>query len=318
MATGIDFTDITGPLEGLTDFTQAPFGGTSVTPFDAPAGEPFSGAGVAPFAAGPRAEFRDSLGLSVGAPNVTVSPEARGLVRREFDAARGLASENLLQTARTAAGRRGMRLIDTPIGDPLLRSQALLESQLGGQEASTILGLSTNLRDFLQEQARNRESAIQGRFGLEAGRNINRAQLAESGAQFRGTLGQRAGEFGETARLARAQLGELGAQYRGTLGQRAGEFAESANLQRTSLFEDARKQQQVLAFAAQQFQETLKQRAFENRLSLGQLGANIGLGLAGVRSGTPTASTTIQTGGRTNFNNVLQGLSGIALGLGLS
>ena len=94
---GIPTTNITGkvsPLAGLIDYTKAPYGGATAFPMTLPAAQQFS-----------------PLGLTVGAPQVTISPEASDLVRQQFDAMRTLGAENLLQTARTAAGRQGMRLM---------------------------------------------------------------------------------------------------------------------------------------------------------------------------------------------------------------
>ena len=189
-------------------------------------------------------------------PNFTISPEIRELVAREFNAQRDLGNQDIKRAALEAAGGRGMALSDTPIGDPYLRAVALLNSQLGGQEAQSVLGLGQNYNQF-------RENSLQGRQGiLNQIINSSRSQnLAES------------------------------------------QFAENAGENRFSLLDAAQKAARAQNFLESQsakdfdlnvadFQNRLKQQAFNNRLQLSTTLSNLGLGLSGQRTGTPTGSVT--------------------------
>jgi hypothetical protein len=281
---GIPTTNITGkvsPLAGLIDYTKAPYGGATVSPMTLPAAQQFS-----------------PLGLTVGAPQVTISPEASDLVRQQFDAMRTLGAENLLQTARTAAGRQGMRLMDTPIGDPLLRSQAQLESQLGGQEAAAMLGLSTDLRDFLQNQAVAQEEAIARRYGLDANQALNRAKLLEAGAQWRGELGQLGGQFQEQALIDRSKLIEQARQEQGKLSllERQGTRTFDENVRR--------------------FQEQLRQNAFTNRLNLLGNISELGLGLGRQAGGGGTTTRYTPPNLVGGLGTMMSGLEAFGTGLG--
>ena len=103
-------------------------------------------------------------------PQFEVSPEVRDLVAKRYQSQRALGTENIRTAAQAAAGSRGMRLEDTPIGDPYLRAIALLESQLGGEEAQSVLGIGQGYQQF-------REKSLQDRFGLlETAKKAARAQ----------------------------------------------------------------------------------------------------------------------------------------------
>lgn len=225
------------------------------------------------------AQFLGSLGLNVGAPEVTVSPEARALVSQEFNAARQKGTENIRLAAIGAAGRRGLNVTDTPIFDPLLRAQAELETQLGGQEAQSILGLSQNLRDFLQQQALSREQAIQGRFGLESGQALSQAQLLTQRDQLLEAARQARDRGDET----RAQIFEQAAQGRANLAQRAGEFQTTAGLQQGQFLEGALQGR----FGLEAQQQAQRQASQLGLLGLGeqarQFGGQFGLNLAGLQ-----------------------------------
>lgn len=114
-------------------------------------------------------QFGGPMGLGVGGPQITMSPEVREQVANIFNAQRQTGNEELLRFATTAAGRRGLQMTDTPIMDPLLRNKAAFESQLGGQESSTLLNLNESMRNFLQRQAVEREAGLHARFGLQEG-----------------------------------------------------------------------------------------------------------------------------------------------------
>lgn len=103
-------------------------------------------------------------------PSFSISPEVRDLVAKQYGAQRALGTENIRREAQGAAGARGLSLVDTPISDPYLRAIALLESQLGGKEAESVLGLGERYGQF-------REGALQNRTGLlESMRKAARAQ----------------------------------------------------------------------------------------------------------------------------------------------
>ena len=128
--------------------------------------------------------FGQSPGLAEGTPDVTISPEARGLVSTEFDALREQGQANLLRLATDAAGRRGLNLQDSPIADALFRGGRELETQLGGAEASALLGLNTDMRNFIQNQRLSQEQAL-----------TNRSQIFNQGNQFNQNLQLSLSEF---------------------------------------------------------------------------------------------------------------------------
>lgn len=104
----------------------------------------------------------------MGGGNISIDPEVRANVSRAFQSQRDLGNQELYRGAIEAAGARGLNLSDTPIGDPYLRNRALFESQLRGNEAASLLGLSegrfnTNeqTRRFQSEQGRMRDTQRQ-------------------------------------------------------------------------------------------------------------------------------------------------------------
>lgn len=160
-------------------------------------------------------------------PEFSVSPEVRELVKKQFQSQRTLGSENIKRAATESAGSRGLTLEDSPIGDPYLRAIALLESQLGGAEAESVLGFGERFGQF-------RENAMQGRTGLlESMRKAARAQS----------------------------------------------FLESQSAKDFDL-------------NVADFQNRLKQQAFQNRLQLATTMGNLGINLSGQRTGTQTGQIT--------------------------
>ena len=160
------------------------------------------------------------------APSFAVSPEVRDLVSKQYGAQRTLGTENIRREAQSAAGARGLSLIDTPISDPYMRALALMESQLGGQEAQSVLGLGANYQQF-------REGALQNRTGLLE--NMRKAARAQS--------------FLET--------------------QASKEFDMNVA----------------------DFQNRLRQQAFQNRLQLATTLGNLGTTMSGQRVGVPTTAS---------------------------
>ena len=104
----------------------------------------------------------------MGGSNITIDPDVRANVSQAYASQRELGGQELRRGAIEAAGSRGLNLSDTPIADPYMRSRALFESQLRGNEAATLLGLSegrfnTNeaTRRFQGEQNRLRQTQQQ-------------------------------------------------------------------------------------------------------------------------------------------------------------
>tara|TARA_Y100000310_G_scaffold269913_1_gene283428 strand:- start:4434 stop:5120 length:687 start_codon:yes stop_codon:yes gene_type:complete len=116
--------------------------------------------------------------------------------------------------------------------------------------------------------------------------------------------------------LFESQLGGQQAGQTLNLNQRANEFNESALLNRTSLFNQAREQTSRQKFDQSQFQELLKQRAFNNRLSLGQLSSQTALGLGQIRAGIGSTTQQQFPSFAQNLQTASQGLQTIGLGLG--
>ena len=135
-------------------------------------------------------EFGGPMGLGVGAPQITMSPEVRAEVANIYNAQRTKGNEELLRMGTTLAGRRGLNLYDTPIADPLLRQKAAFESELGGLESGAMLGLNESMRSFLQGQAVQRESALQSRFGLQEGQRQFGENFGENIRQFQTEQGR--------------------------------------------------------------------------------------------------------------------------------
>jgi hypothetical protein len=240
------------PLPGLVQFGQAPYG-------------------AAPIQAAPTIS---PLGLTVGAPPVTVPAGIRTMVREAYEPATQQALEDLRMAAQSEADRRGMDIADTPIGQSYLRQVSRLRSGIAGQEAQSVLGLIGQREKLLQQQAEAQERARQVRFGLESGDILNRARLQQEGGQF----------------------AERSLQARSGLAQKMQEQAKS---------------QQI---AAQQFQEGLRQQAFQNRMALGGMAGDLGLGLGRLRqpAGTITTAAPSLT---ERFGGVAGGLIPLSLGL---
>src|SRR3990167_8596285 len=135
-------------------------------------------------------EFGGPMGLGVGAPQITMSPEVRAEVANIYNAQRTKGNEELLRMGTTLAGRRGLNLYDTPIADPLLRQKAAFESELGGMESGALLGLNESMRSFLQGQAVQREQALQSRFGLQEGQRQFGENFGENIRQFQTEQGR--------------------------------------------------------------------------------------------------------------------------------
>ena len=263
-----------------------------------------------PMDIGPEPQFGENLGLSVDRPEFTLPEDVRNQVALACQGQRELGSQDLRRAAIEAAESRGLNFSDTPIADPYLRSRALMESQLRGQEAQALLGLSERGRDFLQQQRIAREQALQNRFGLTTQNQAQRYQailgrlgLAEQGRQFGGQFGLNLAGMQENALQNRFSLFDRSLLGRGQFfeGQRQFE-AEQQRLREAS-------RNQFLQ-SISNFQEGLRQQAFQNRLALAGGIGETGLGLARSRLGVQTGQTT------TAPTNIGGGLSALSLGLG--
>lgn len=183
-----------------------------------------------------------------GAANeARLSPEIQSLVQEQYAAPRAEATRGLKTAAEAMAARRGLELFDTPVGQPYLREQRKLEEQFGSAEAESMLGLTTDYRNFMQRQAESKEGAFQ---------------------------------------------------------------------QRGQMFESTRRFDEQLGFNTELFQAELKQLAFKNRLALATLSKDIGLGLAGVRSGVGSSTVNISGGAADSLNLLGSGMEALSKSLG--
>lgn len=152
---------------------------------------------------------------------MNVSPEIADAVSRVYGAQRDLGNQDLHRTAVEAAGQRGLNFTDTPIADPYFRGKALMESQLRGNEASTLLGLQQNYtgqrQNFLSGLYNFQQQLSQNAFN-------NRLQMAQQAGQTGLGLGNQRAASGTTTQsnsgLNSGGLGLLGSGL-GALGNPA-------------------------------------------------------------------------------------------------
>src|SRR3990167_5597895 len=181
-------------------------------------------------------EFGGPMGLGVGAPQITMSPEVRAEVANIYNAQRTKGNEELLRMGTTLAGRRGLNLYDTPIADPLLRQKAAFESELGGMESGALLGLNESMRSFLQGQAVQREQALQSRFGLQEGQRQFGENFGENIRQFQTEQGRLAENqqrsFLQNIYSTQEALAQQAFANRLQLAQQSGQLASNLSGQR--------------------------------------------------------------------------------------
>ena len=89
-----------------------------------------------------------------------------------------------------------------------------------------------------------------------------------------------------------ARFGSAKAGAKLQFGESARDFQEQAFQGRQDLFQNNQQFFNNQAFDNEQFQERIKTQAFQNRLQLAKLGADIGLGLAKIRAGS--GDTTVE------------------------
>src|SRR3990167_8949003 len=195
----------------------------------------------------------DSTPFTVGA-FTGISPEARAEVENIYNAQRTKGNEELLRMATTAAGRRGLNMMDTPIMDPLLRQKAAFESELGGMQSQSLINLNESLRNFYENMRQFQTE--QGRLGEQSQRSFlqnvystqealaqqafaNRLQLAQQSGQLASNLaGQRLGfGTGSTTQAPTnigAGIGAIGAGFQSLFGQPQTSFTINPNFQPNS------------------------------------------------------------------------------------
>ena len=148
----------------------------------------------------------------MGANNITLDPAVQQAVSQVYGSQRELGNQDLMRSAIEAAGARGLNLSDTPIADPYLRNKALMESQLRGNEAASLLGLSQNR--YAQNQAQNQFQTEQSRLNQVQNQNFLtnlysfQQNLAQSAAQNRLQLANQAAQLG--LGLSNARLSQPG------------------------------------------------------------------------------------------------------------
>lgn len=108
-----------------------------------------------------------------------IDPAVSKAVSQIYQSQRDLGNDQLRRSAIEMAGGRGLNTTDTPIFDPYLRNQAVFESQLRGNEASTTLGLA-------QDYNKQRDTFLSGLFNtqqqLQQQAQTNRMAMANTGS----------------------------------------------------------------------------------------------------------------------------------------
>lgn len=199
--------------------------------------------------------------------NSMLPPEVQQAVAQTFQSQRELGQQDLIQQALEAAGLRGLRPSDTPIAGPLTRAQALMESQLRGQEAGSLLNLGQQQRQFAEQANMNRFGALQQALGQRAGffegqrQFENQFGLAQQGQQQNLLM---------NLRNAQEQMRQQAFQNRLQLAQQLGQGAFSLGNSR-------------LGFGGGQTTSVTQPQNLVNSFSpfitgLGQIGTSLGLG----------------------------------------
>jgi hypothetical protein len=107
-------------------------------------------------------------GGATGNPDIfQIDPMVADAVSRVYQSQRQLGSDELHRKAVESAGARGLNFSDTPVSDPYMRGQALLESQLRGNEAASLLGIG-------QDYGKQRDTMLTNLYNVNAGLQQNR------------------------------------------------------------------------------------------------------------------------------------------------
>ena len=219
-----------------------------------------------------------------------MSPSLQGLVDSAYRPAEDEGARRLRQAAEEAASLRGMRLTDTPIGQPYLEESRRFMEQMGGQRAQAAIGLR-------EQDAAFSERVRQFQEGLKQQALSNRMDVVKSlgtpeqAAQILGTLGLGANqaaisEFGARGNQAisasdlalRSALGQssAGLQQYGIQSQNASNAGNLALNNAMSQWQASQGNASLgLASQAQGFQQQLakQQASIQNQLALmGALG----------------------------------------------
>jgi len=144
-----------------------------------------------------------------------IDPAVRDAVSRVYESQRQLGSQELHRKAVESAGARGLNMTDTPVSDPYMRGQALLESQLRGNEAASLLGIGT-------DWSKHRDTMFSSLYNGDANRDLTRQMgimsLFNTGSQI--GLGLNNNNFtqsssGQSGGLSGSGLGAIGVGLQG-------------------------------------------------------------------------------------------------------
>ena len=125
-------------------------------------------------------------GTPGGNPDIfQIDPMVADAVSRVYQSQRQLGTDELHRKAVESAGARGLNFSDTPVSDPYMRGQALLESQLRGNEAASLLGIG-------QDYGKQRDTMLSNLYNTNASlaqnRQNNLMDLFKTGSQLGATL----------------------------------------------------------------------------------------------------------------------------------
>ena len=163
-----------------------------------------------------------------------IDPAVGSAVSQVYQSQRQLGQDELQRKAVESAGARGLNMTDTPISDPYMRGQALLESQLRGNEAASLLGIGT-------DWAKHRDNLLGGLYQGDANRattkSLGMMSLFNTGANI--GLGLNSGSFsqsgsGSSGGLDGRGLGAIGLGLQGLNSSLGGLFGGGGNNSPTS------------------------------------------------------------------------------------
>jgi len=144
-----------------------------------------------------------------------IDPAVAEAVSRVYQSQRELGGQELHRKAVESAGARGLNMTDTPVSDPYMRGQALLESQLRGNEAASLLGIGT-------DWAKHRDTMFSSLYNGDANRDLTKSlgmmSLFNTGSQI--GLGLSNNNFtqsssGQSGGLSGSGLGAIGVGLQG-------------------------------------------------------------------------------------------------------
>ena len=171
-------------------------------------------------------------GTPGGNPDIfQIDPMVADAVSRVYQSQRQLGTDELHRKAVESAGARGLNFSDTPVSDPYLRGQALLESQLRGNEAASLLGIG-------QDYGKQRDTMLSNLYNTNAliadNRQKNLMDLFKTGSSLGATLYTGRNQFPaqtsqQVSGINSGGLGALGTGLQGlggTIGGLGGFFGD--------------------------------------------------------------------------------------------